>query len=307
MDIVVENLTKSFDFQKAIDSISFTARKGEILGFLGPNGAGKTTTMKIMSCFLFPDYGNIYFDKLSIHKHSHKIKQLIGYLPEHNPLYEDMNVIDFLYFIAQLHNIPKYKIEPRVMDMLRICNLECEKHKNIKELSKGFRQRVGLAQALIHDPEVLILDEPTTGLDPNQIIEIRELIKTIGREKTVIMSSHILAEIEATCDRVLIINKGEIVADGTSSELRHKSSTEKLLKVHLLGANDSEVYQALTLLPEIKHISLAENHHFNIQCDNNTNIEKKIFDLCREKDWYIGTISPIETRLEDIFRQVTQN
>ncbi|MDE6452004.1 MAG: ATP-binding cassette domain-containing protein, partial [Odoribacter sp.] len=254
MDVVVENLTKSFGFQKAVDSISFTVRKGEILGFLGPNGAGKTTTMKIMSCFLFPDYGNIYFDKYSIHKHAYKIKQLIGYLPEHNPLYEEMNVIDFLNFIAKIHDIPHYKILPRVMDMIRLCGLEHEKHKNIRELSKGYRQRIGLAQALIHDPEVVILDEPTTGLDPNQIIEIRELIKNIGKEKTVIMSSHILAEIEATCDRVLIINRGKIVANGTSAELRRKSNTDKLLNVHIIVAPHPDIYNALDELPEIDNI-----------------------------------------------------
>ena len=307
MDVVVENLTKSFDFQKAVDSISFTARKGEILGFLGPNGAGKTTTMKIMSCFMFPDYGNIYFNKLSIHKHAYKIRQSIGYLSEHNPLYEDMNVIDFLYFIAKIHNIPTYKITPRIMDMIRICGLGNEKHKNIKELSKGYRQRIGLAQALIHDPEVLILDEPTTGLDPNQIMEIREVIKQIGREKTVIMSSHILAEIEATCDRVLIINKGKIVANGTSAELRQKSSSEKLLRLQILGAEDHDVYHELSLFPEINYISDEGNHHFNLQCPQDVEIEKILFNLCVKNNWYIGTMTPIETRLEDIFRQVTKN
>lgn len=221
MDVVVENLSKSFGFQKAVDSISFRVGKGEILGFLGPNGAGKTTTMKMITCFLFPDEGNIYVDKYSIRKNPYKIKQFIGYLPEHNPLYEDMNVIDFLIFIAKLHNIPHYKITARVLDMLRLCGLENEKHKTIGQLSKGYKQRVGLAQALIHDPEIVVLDEPTTGLDPNQIIEIRELIRNIGKEKTVILSSHILAQIEMTCDRVLIINKGKIVADGTSAELRN--------------------------------------------------------------------------------------
>lgn len=152
MDVVVENLTKSFGYQKAVDSVSFEVKKGEILGFLGPNGAGKTTTLKIMSCFLFPDYGNIRIGKYSIHKNPYKIKQIIGYLPEHNPLYEEMNVIDFLDFIARVHNIPKYKIIPKVMDMIRMCGLDNEKHKTIRELSKGYRQRVGLAQALIHDP-----------------------------------------------------------------------------------------------------------------------------------------------------------
>ena len=173
MDVVVENLTKSFGYQKAVDSVSFEVKKGEILGFLGPNGAGKTTTLKIMSCFLFPDYGNIRIGKYSIHKNPYKIKQIIGYLPEHNPLYEEMNVIDFLDFIARVHNIPKYKIIPKVMDMIRMCGLDNEKHKTIRELSKGYRQRVGLAQALIHDPEVLLLDEPTNHLDIETIDWIR--------------------------------------------------------------------------------------------------------------------------------------
>lgn len=307
MDVIVENLTKSFGFQKAIDSVSFTVKKGEILGFLGPNGAGKTTTMKIMSCYLHPDYGNIFFGKYSIHKNAYKIRQLTGYLPEHNPLYEEMNVIDFLNFIAKIHNIPHYKIISRVMDMIRMCGLENEKHKNIRELSKGYRQRVGLAQALIHDPEVLILDEPTTGLDPNQIIEIRELIKNIGREKTVIMSSHILAEIEATCDRVLIINKGKIVANGTSAELQSKSSTDKLLKARIEGGNISDICDELTLIPEIKNITIQANQLFEIQCERGSEIEKNIFTICMHNDWYIRELTPIETRLEDIFRQVTQN
>lgn len=307
MDVVVENLTKSFGPQKAIDSVSFNVKKGEILGFLGPNGAGKTTTMKIMSCFLFPDFGNIYIGKYAIHKHARKIKQVIGYLPEHNPLYEEMNVIDFLDFIAQIHNIPHYKIIPRVMDMIRMCGLENEKHKTIRELSKGYRQRVGLAQALIHDPEVVILDEPTTGLDPNQIIEIRELIKNIGREKTVILSSHILAEIEATCDRVLIINKGKIVANGTSAELQRKSTSDKLLKIDIAGEEATDVQQKLLQIPEIININSTSDHQFEIQCNRNTDIEKTIFDLCTQNNWYIREITPIGNRLEDIFREVTQN
>lgn len=307
MEVVVENLTKSFGLQKAVDSVSFKAHQGEILGFLGPNGAGKTTTMKIMSCFLFPDYGNILFDKYSIHKNTRKIKQCIGYLPEHNPLYEDMNVVDFLVFIAKLHNIPRYKVIARVTDMVQLCGLESEKHKTIRELSKGYRQRIGLAQALIHDPEVLILDEPTTGLDPNQIIEIRELIKSIGREKTIILSSHILAEIEATCDRVLIINKGKVVANGTSSELRNKSNAGKILKVNIGGASTTAVHKELESLPEAKSVNQTEEGDFTVQCEPEAKIEKTIFDLCTHHDWYIQEITPIETRLEDIFRQVTKN
>ncbi|MBD9179613.1 MAG: ATP-binding cassette domain-containing protein [Odoribacter splanchnicus] len=307
MDVVVENLTKSFGPQKAIDSVSFNVKKGEILGFLGPNGAGKTTTLKIMSCFLFPDYGNINIGKYSIHKNSRKIKEIIGYLPEHNPLYEEMNVIDFLIFIARIHNIPRYKIIPRVMDMLRMCGLENEKHKDIRELSKGYRQRVGLAQALIHDPEVLILDEPTTGLDPNQIIEIREMIKNIGQEKTVIMSSHILAEIEATCDRVLIINKGKIVANGTTAELRKKPNSDKSLKIKIAGGTMFDIQSRLSLLPNILQIEITEDQYFEIQYQPNSEIELHLFNLCQQNNWYIKELIPIETRLEDIFRQVTQN
>ena len=269
MDVVVENLTKSFGYQKAVDSVSFEVKKGEILGFLGPNGAGKTTTLKIMSCFLFPDYGNIRIGKYSIHKNPYKIKQIIGYLPEHNPLYEEMNVIDFLDFIARVHNIPKYKIIPKVMDMIRMCGLDNEKHKTIRELSKGYRQRVGLAQALIHDPEVLLLDEPTTGLDPNQIVEIS--------------------------------------ADGTSAELRNKSDKGKLLKICIQGGEDEDIYNELALIPELENIISSTPHHFEIQCERATEIEKKIFDICCQNNWYISEMTPVETRLEDIFRQVTKN
>ncbi len=307
MDVVVENLVKSFGLQKAVDAVTFSVKKGEILGFLGPNGAGKTTTMKIMSCFLYPDYGNIQIGKYSIRRHAGKIKEFIGYLSENNPLYEDMNVIDFLIFIAKIHNIPNYKITARVMDMVRMCGLDHEKHKTIRELSKGYRQRVGLAQALIHNPEVLILDEPTTGLDPNQIIEIRELIKHIGKEKTVILSSHILAEVEETCDKVLIINNGKIVANGTSAELRRTSNTDKLLKVVIEGGQDIHIYERLAALSEVKHIDITGNQRYELQCIQNSTVEKAIFTICQQNNWYIKELVPVEARLEDIFRQVTQN
>lgn len=307
MDIVVENLTKSFGFQKAIDAVSFSVKKGEILGFLGPNGAGKTTTMKIMACYLRPDCGNIRIGKYSIHKNAQKIRQLIGYLPEHNPLYDEMNVIDFLVFVANLHSIPKYKLTSRVQDMLGMCGLENEKHKTIRELSKGYKQRVGLAQALIHDPQVLILDEPTTGLDPNQIVEIRQLIRNIGKEKTVILSSHILGEIEATCDRVLIISKGKIVANGTSAELRNDPNVDRVLRITIEGGPAAAVLQALSSLEGIENIENIHNNSFEAKCLPGSEIEKAIFNTCQANNWYIKELVPIETRLEDIFRQVTQN
>ena len=307
MDVVVENLTKSFENQKAVDSISFKAKRGEILGFLGPNGAGKTTTMKIMAGLLTPDFGNITFGDYSIWKQAGKIKNIIGYLPERNPLYDEMNVIDFLFFISKLHNIPKYKITSRVLDMIRLCGLDNDKHKQIGELSKGFRQRVGIVQALIHDPEVVILDEPTTGLDPNQIFGIRKIIKEIGEEKTVILSSHILSEIETTCDQVMIMSNGKIVANGTTSELRRKSDAEYCLKIGIKGGATTDIHEALNDLPGVLHIEIIHKQNFELQCKPDVEIEKSIFNLCQENNWYISELTPVQTRLEDIFRKVTQN
>ena len=307
MDVVVENLTKFFENQKAVDSISFKAKRGEILGFLGPNGAGKTTTMKIMAGLLTPDFGNITFGDYSIWKQAGKIKSIIGYLPERNPLYDEMNVIDFLFFISKLHNIPKYKITSRVLDMIRLCGLDNDKHKQIGELSKGYRQRVGIAQALIHDPEVVILDEPTTGLDPNQIFGIRKIIKEIGEEKTVILSSHILSEIETTCDQVMIMSNGKIVANGTTSELRRKSDAEYCLKVGIKGGETSDIHKALDNLPGVLHIEIIHKQNFELQCKPDIEIEKSIFSLCQDNNWYISELTPVQTRLEDIFRKVTQN
>ena len=307
MDVVVENLTKSFENQKAVDSISFKAKRGEILGFLGPNGAGKTTTMKIMAGLLTPDFGNITFGDYSIWKQAGKIKNIIGYLPERNPLYDEMNVIDFLFFISKLHNIPKYKITSRVLDMIRLCGLDNDKHKQIGELSKGFRQRVGIAQALIHDPEVVILDEPTTGLDHNQIFGIRKIIKEIGEEKTVILSSHILSEIETTCDQVMIMSNGKIVANGTTSELRRKSDAEYCLKIGIKGGETTDIHEALNDLPGVLHIEIIHKQNFELQCKPDVEIEKSIFNLCQENNWYISELTPVQTRLEDIFRKVTQN
>ena len=307
MDVIVENLTKSFENQKAVDSISFQAKRGEILGFLGPNGAGKTTTMKIMAGLLTPDFGNITFGDYSIGKQTGKIKNIIGNLPERNPLYNEMNVIDFLFFISKLHNIPKYKITSRVLDMIRLCGLDNDKHKQIGELSKGFRQRVGIAQALIHDPEVVILDEPTTGLDPNQIFGIRKIIKEIGEEKTVILSSHILSEIETTCDQVMIMSNGKIVANGTTSELRRKSDAEYCLKVGIKGGETSDIHKALDNLPGVLHIEIIHKQNFELQCKPDIEIEKSIFSLCQDNNWYISELTPVQTRLEDIFRKVTQN
>jgi len=307
MDIVVEKITKTYGLQKAVDELSFKVNTGEVLGFLGPNGAGKTTTMKAICCYLSPNEGDIKVGGISVSKNPEEVKKYIGYLPENNPLYQDMPVIDYLYFVAELQGVPKEKIKPRIAEMVRVCGLKAEKHKKIRELSKGFKQRVGLAQALIHDPKVLILDEPTTGLDPNQIVEIRELIKKIGKEKTVILSSHILAEVEATCDRILIINDGKIVADGTSDELRKQAQGNEILKVQIKNGERNEVFNALKSLSTVALIDFIADQPdcYEVQSRSDHQSAKSIFDLCVKKGWYINQLTPIETKLEDVFREVT--
>ncbi|MEZ5104118.1 MAG: ATP-binding cassette domain-containing protein [Draconibacterium sp.] len=309
MDIIVDGITKTYGRQNAVDKLSFQVKTGEVLGFLGPNGAGKTTTMKAITGYLETDAGDIEVGGVSVNKSPEDVKKFIGYLPEHNPLYQDMPVIDYLSFIAGLQGVPKEKIEERVTEMIHDCGLKSEKHKKIRELSKGYKQRVGLAQALIHNPEVLILDEPTTGLDPNQIVEIRELIKKIGREKTVILSSHILAEVEATCDRILIINKGKIVANGTAEELRRQAQGNELLKVEIGNAERNEAFSALKLLPTVALVDFTDHvgAEFEIHSNEGQSSAKAIFDLCVDKGWFLKQLTPIETKLEDIFREVTQN
>lgn len=309
MDIVVENITKRYGLQKAIDNVSFTVRTGEILGFLGPNGAGKSTTMRAIACYLAPNEGNVSVGGFSIHQNPEEIKKVIGYLPETNPLYQDMPVVDYLHFIAELHGIEKSKIKKRILEMVNTCGLEGEKHKKIGELSKGYKQRVGLAQALIHNPQVLILDEPTSGLDPNQRIEIRELIRHIGREKTVILSSHILAEVEATCDRILIINKGKIVADGTSDDLRKKAQGKEILIVTIEEGNVNEIYKALQKLEtvEVADFISKSGNSFELHSKSGTSSRKGIFQLCVNNKWVLTELTPTETKLEDVFRELTMN
>ncbi len=309
MDIVVENITKQYGPQKAVDDVSFSVNPGEIVGFLGPNGAGKSTAMKAITCYLAPNKGEIRVGGTSIHDDPEGIKHSIGYLPESNPLYTEMPVINYLGFVARIHGVEKEKIRGRIHDMVKVCGLEGEKHKKIGELSKGYRQRVGLAQALIHDPQVLVLDEPTTGLDPNQIVEIRELIRKIGKEKTVLLSSHILAEVEATCDRILIINQGKIVANGTAAELRQKAEGREIIKVGIEGGDSAEIFDALQQMDTAERVEyLAKSEkRYEVQSKKGTSSAKPIFRLCVDRGWYITQLTPTETRLEDIFRQLTAN
>lgn len=308
MDIVIENLTKKYGVQKAVDNISLKVATGEILGFLGPNGAGKTTTMKIITNFIAPDAGEVYIGGKSLREYPLEIKKHIGYLPENNPLYQDMPVIDYLEFCARVNNIEKHMVPNRVAEMVKITGLNSEKHKKISELSKGYRQRVGLAQAMIHDPEILILDEPTSGLDPNQIAEIRKLIRELGKEKTVILSTHILPEVEATCDRIFIINKGRLVADGTAESLRKKAQGSDILKVRIEDGDVNQIFKALQSLNEVTMVDFADRqmNRFDVHCKSE-NVKRNIFRLCVEKNWVLTEITPYETKLEDIFRELTMN
>lgn len=225
MSIQVTNLTKVYGSQRAVDGISFTLRPGEIVGFLGPNGAGKSTTMKILTGYLKPSEGTARVADFDVTEQPMQSRRSIGYLPEHNPLYMDMYVREFLLFSGKLYGLSGDALKSRVNEMVFLCGLEVEKHKKIGQLSKGYRQRVGLAQSFLHDPSVLILDEPTTGLDPNQILEIRELIRTAGKDKTVLFSTHIMQEVEALCDRVIIINKGKVVNDSSLEKLRESGNS----------------------------------------------------------------------------------
>ncbi|MFC2097995.1 ATP-binding cassette domain-containing protein [Bacteroidota bacterium] len=307
MDIIVENLTKMYGTQAAVNDISFKINTGEVLGFLGPNGAGKTTTMKAITTYLHPNKGDIKVGEYSVLENPEEIRKVIGYLPEHNPLYGDMAVIDYLKFVAELHGIPNTEIKAKILEMVNLCGLEGEKHKKINELSKGYKQRVGLAQALINDPEILILDEPTSGLDPNQIVEIRELIKNIGREKTVILSSHILAEVEATCDRILIINKGKIVADGTAEELRKHAQGNEILRITIEDGKKNDIIKAIQGLDQVELVDPIgiDINQFEIQSKKELSSRKAIFKLCVSKGWSLTEMSPIETKLEDIFHELT--
>jgi ABC-2 type transport system ATP-binding protein len=309
MDIKIDKLTKKYGYTKAVDNISFEVKTGEIIGFLGPNGAGKTTTMKIITNYLNGDEGDVIIGGISVRDNADEIKKHIGYLPESNPLYYDMPVIDYLVFCANLQGVDKTKITERVHEMIRVCGLNAEKHKKIGELSKGFRQRVGLAQAMIHDPAILILDEPTTGLDPNQIVEIRRLIRELGREKTVILSTHILPEVEATCDRILIINNGKIVADGTAESLRKQAQGQETLLVKIEDGDANIIFKALQSLSTVAMVDFADRNknRFEIQSRPGCTSAREVFNLSVKENWVITEMAVSEAKLEDIFRELTVN
>lgn len=312
MSILVSNLTKYYGDTKAVDDISFEVHSGEILGFLGPNGAGKTTTMRIITCYLVPSSGTVKVEGKDTHAESVEVRRKVGYLPEQNPLYYDMNVLEYLEYSAQLHGVSKSILPRRMKEMIEVCGLGDVKHKDNGQLSKGYRQRVGLAAAMIHDPKVLILDEPTSGLDPNQIIEIRNLIKEIGKEKTVILSTHILSEVQATCGRVIIINKGKIVADSSIDDLRRNMYGGEKLYFEVEVPNHETfdmVSVQIKAIPAIARVSLVNERNgikkMYLHTEASVDIRKELYKLCVEKGWYLLELHREQTSLEDIFRQLT--
>jgi ABC-2 type transport system ATP-binding protein len=304
MGIKVENLTKIYQRQRAVDGVSFEIKTGEIVGFLGPNGAGKTTTMKMLTCFLPPTSGDASLDGYSIYTHPLEIRRRIGYLPEHNPLYLDMYVHEYLKFVGRLYSLPASKLKARVAEVIEMTGLGREQHKQIGMLSKGYRQRVGLSAALIHDPEVLILDEPTTGLDPNQIVEIRSLIKEIGKQKTIIFSTHILPEVEAVADRVIIINRGTIVADRSMDEVHTGTTPETMLSVELLQPGfDLKPVQAMQGVTGVLQDGPTR---FRIKTQQDTDLRGAIFQEVVRQGHVLLTFQREEITLEAVFRNLTQ-
>ncbi len=301
MSIEVNNLLKQYGEQKAVNHISFKAGKGEIVGFLGPNGAGKSTTMKMITGYLQPDSGHVRIDGLDVNVYPIDIKKKIGYLPEANPLYPDMYVREYLGFIAGVHRLPNP--QKAIEQVIELTGLTIESKKKIGQLSKGYKQRVGLAAALIHDPEVLILDEPTTGLDPNQIIEIRNVIKTQGQNKTVLFSSHILQEVEAICDRVIIIHKGNIVADDTLANLQQLKKEQHMVAVQFKEAVDRKLIEQIK---EIHSIEQVQTTHYKLQTAYPELVRKQLLQISIEHNLNIVSLQTEGHTLEEIFRSLTQ-
>jgi len=302
VSLKVQELTKVYGEQKAVDHISFEAGKGEILGFLGPNGAGKSTTMKIATCYIPPTSGVVTVAGYDVVESPLDVRKNVGYLPEHNPLYLDMYVHEYLEFIGSLHSLKGSKLKGRVQEMVEMTGLTLEQNKKLGALSKGYRQRVGLAQAMIHEPQVLILDEPTTGLDPNQILEIRSLIKNIGKEKTVLFSTHIMQEVQALCDRVVIINRGKIVADNRVSELKGLQTSGKKIIVEFSGEIEFEHLKSLAGVNDVKHTAGGK---YELLSSGENDVRGAIFKLASERNWTLIGLNQEEHSLENIFRDLT--
>src|SRR5215831_9074459 len=302
MSIEVQQLTKIYGEQKAVDHISFTVQNGEIVGFLGPNGAGKSTTMKIITGYLQPDGGEAIVSGINVRKEPLHAKAKLGYLPEANPLYYNMFVREYLGFVADVHQVSSQKT--RVEEVIETVRLNIESKKKIGQLSKGYKQRVGLAAALIHDPEVVILDEPTSGLDPNQIVEIREVIKNLGRNKTVLFSSHILQEVEAICDRVIIINRGKLVADDSLSNLRRQSASGNLLRVSFKEVVEESLLANLSSVQSVTRLSPNE---WELATTQENVTRRQLLELALQHNLNIVSLQAGGQSLEEVFRSLTNN
>lgn len=300
MSIKVDQITKLYGEQKALSNVSFEVGANEIVGFLGPNGAGKSTMMKILTCYIPPSSGSAQVCGFDVGSESLEVRKQIGYLPEHNPLYLDMYVKEFLEFTGGIYKVKNLKA--RVADMIRVTGLTVEQNKKIGALSKGYRQRVGIAQAMIHDPKVLIMDEPTTGLDPNQLEEIRALIKSLGTQKTVMLSTHIMQEVEAICDKVIIINKGEIVANDATRNLQ-RNVTRQVITVEF----DKEVDAAkLKSIPSIDSVRQLQGNTWQLVSSSTGDVRKEVFNFAVDNQLSVLTLNREEQKMEDVFRELTR-
>jgi ABC-2 type transport system ATP-binding protein len=300
MSIQVNNITKNYGKQQALRNVSFEVGSNEIVGFLGPNGAGKSTMMKILTCFIPPTDGKASVCGFDITNQSIEVRKQIGYLPEHNPLYLDMYVKEFLEFVGGIHKVKN--IKNRVKDMIDVTGLQIEQNKKIGALSKGYRQRVGLAQAMIHDPKVLIMDEPTTGLDPNQLDEIRSLIKSLGKQKTVMLSTHIMQEVEAICDKVIIINKGEIVANDDTKRLQ-QNTTKQIITVEFDKSITEAILKTIAGIEEVKQIN---GNSWQLSSTSKIDVRKAIFDFAVANNFSVLTLNKEEQKMEDVFKELTK-
>lgn len=308
--IRVDNVTKDYGAFRAVDGISLEIRKGEILGLLGPNGAGKTTTLKMLTGYFAPTSGEIYYDDLPISTQSIAIKNRIGYLPESAPLYPNMLVYDFLCYTADLRGVAKEKRLSRIKEMAALCSLTEIMDKPIGELSKGLKQRVGLAYAMISDPEILVLDEPTSGLDPNQIVEIRKIIRDIGETRTIIFSTHILSEAEATCDRIAIVHKGKIVADGTTDDIRSNGTGGSTLQLVLKDADPEAARELLSRVEGVAHVTAADKREnrceLSVTFQKGHDARETVYDAIKATDWVLLNFALESNPLETIFRNLTK-
>lgn len=303
MSIEVQGITKAFNTQTAVNNISFTAEKGEIVGFLGPNGAGKSTTMKVITGYIPPTKGYVQVCGFDVVNQPIQSRKNIGYLPEHNPLYLEMYVHEYLHFVGSLHGSNRRFLRERVPEMIELCGLSKEQNKLIRALSKGYRQRVGLAQALLHDPEVLILDEPTTGLDPNQIIEIRALIRSVSQDKTVIFSTHIMQEVQVLCSRVLIINNGNLVADDVPENLQNIEKESVVISIEFKEKVDVGLLENLEGIISVKQ----KNHLILVEALRDIDVRPAIFKFATENGLTLVGMNQETSSMEDVFRQLTKN